>query len=188
MEKKKFCPFCGTRLTTRDLEGSLRLFCEHCNEAIYENPIPATCIVVVDDSERVILVKRSVPPKEGFWCLPGGFMELGETPEQAALRELEEETGLCGRIDGLLGVTVNPSTQYDTVLMVGYLVKEFTGNLKAGDDASDVAYFQSDKLPEIAFESHHKFIRDYYSASYPSQTGPLRLLSGGPLLKKSKHG
>lgn len=167
MQKKKFCLFCGTRLTTREWEGSLRLFCEHCNEAIYENPIPATCMVVVDDRERVLLVKRSVQPKKGFWCLPGGFMELGETPEQAALRELEEETGLFGKIDRLLGVTANPSTQYDTVLMVGYLVKEFTGELKAGDDASNVAYFESDKLPEIAFESHQNFIRDYYSSSLP---------------------
>ena len=141
----------------------MRLFCEHCNDAIYENPIPATCIVVVDDRERVLLVKRNVPPKEGFWCLPGGFIELGETLEQAALRELEEETGLNGKIEMLLGATANPSAQYDTVLMVGYLVKNFSGDLKAGDDASDVAYFQLSELPEVAFESHREFIRIYYS-------------------------
>ena len=141
----------------------MRLFCEHCNDAIYENPIPATCTVVVDENERVLLVKRNVPPKEGFWCLPGGFIELGETLEQAALRELEEETGLNGKIEMLLGATANPSAQYDTVLMVGYLVKNFSGDLKAGDDASDVAYFQLSELPEVAFESHREFIRIYYS-------------------------
>jgi len=145
-------------------EGSLRLFCEQCNEPLYENPIPATCLVVVDKRNRVLLVKRSVEPKKGFWCLPGGFMELGEAPEKSALRELKEETGLSGQINMLLGVSSNPSAQYHTVLMVGFLVKSYTGTLVAGDDADDAASFYYDELPEIAFESHAKFIRIYYAA------------------------
>jgi len=145
-------------------EDSLRLFCERCSEPLYENPIPATCLVVVDNRNRVLLVKRSVEPKKGFWCLPGGFMELGETPEKAALRELKEESGLSGQIDMLLGVSSNSSAQYHTVLMVGFLVKSYTGTLVAGDDADDAASFYYDELPEIAFESHAKFIRIYYAA------------------------
>jgi ADP-ribose pyrophosphatase YjhB (NUDIX family) len=81
------------------------------------------------------------------------------------LRELEEETGLSGNIEMLLGVTASQSSQYDTVLMVGYLVKDYSGTLIAGDDASDVAYFQIDELPEIAFASHKKFINEYLSAN-----------------------
>ena len=167
MRKKTFCPYCGTRLTEKRYEGSLRLFCEHCDEPIYENPIPATCLVVVDNRNRLLLVKRSVAPKKGCWCLPGGFMELGESPEQAALRELKEETGLRGRIEMLLGVSSNPSALYHTVLMIGYLIREYTGTLIAGDDADDAVYFDYGKLPEIAFESHARFVRMYY-ASYES--------------------
>jgi ADP-ribose pyrophosphatase YjhB (NUDIX family) len=121
----------------------------------------------VDNRNRVLLVKRSVEPQKGFWCLPGGFMELGESPEKAALRELKEETGLLGRIEILLGVSSNPSALYHTVLMVGYLIKEYTGTLNAGDDADDAVYFDYGELPEIAFESHARFIRMYY-ASYES--------------------
>ena len=164
MQKKSFCHFCGARLSKKQLHGTIRLFCENCNEPIYENPVPATGLVVVDNKERILLVKRSVEPKIGFWCLPGGFVELGESPEQAALRELKEETGLSGKIELLLGVTINSSSQYHSVLMVGYLIKNYTGILKAGDDASDAAYFNYEDLPEIAFESHMKFIRIYYSA------------------------
>jgi ADP-ribose pyrophosphatase YjhB (NUDIX family) len=120
--------------------------------------------VVVDAEDRVLLVKRSVDPKKGFWCLPGGFMELGETPEQAALRELKEETGLAGKIDMLLGVLTNPSALYHTVLIVGYLVKSYSGSLIAGGDANDTALFHMNELPEIAFESHASFIRMYYAA------------------------
>ncbi len=163
MKKKNFCYYCGRKLKEKIFEGSLRLFCEHCKEPIYENPIPATCLVVVDNNNRVLLVKRSVEPKIGFWCLPGGFVELGETPEKAALRELEEETGLAGQIETLLGVSSNPSLLYHTVLMVGYLVTNYTGTLFAGDDADDVEYFHYHELPEIAFESHVKFIRTYYT-------------------------
>jgi ADP-ribose pyrophosphatase YjhB (NUDIX family) len=118
----------------------------------------------VDNRDRVLLVKRSVEPQKGFWCLPGGFMELGEAPEKAALRELKEETGLLGRIEMLLGVSSNPSAQYHTVLMVGYLIKEYTGTLNAGDDADDAVYFHYTELPEIAFESHARFIRMYYAS------------------------
>ena len=135
------------------------MFCNHCNDPIYENPIPAACLVVTDDLGRVLLVQRSVDPQKGFWCLPGGFIELGESPESAALRELYEETGLTGRIHELIGVTTNPSRMYDSVLLVGYRVTAVSGNLMAGDDASDAAYFPPANLPEIAFESHLQFIR-----------------------------
>ncbi len=96
---------------------------------------------------------------------PGGFIELGEAPEKSALRELKEETGLTGQIHKLLGVDTNHSDRYGTVLIVGYLVKKYTGTLRADDDASDAGYFHAEKLPEIAFDSHMNFIRKYYSSS-----------------------
>ena len=145
-------------------EERRRLFCGNCKETFYENPVPATCIVTVDDKERVLLVKRNVEPKYGFWCLPGGFIELGEKPEEGALRELEEETGLKGKIGMLLGVTSSPSPQYDTVLMVGYLVKNYSGLLNPGFDASEAGWFHYKDLPEIAFHSHLQFIRIYHAA------------------------
>ena len=93
MRKKTNCPFCADHLVEKFCEGAMRPYCEQCNEPIYENPVPATCLVVVEKSGDLLLVKRRVEPKKGFWCLPGGFMELGESPEQGALRELREETG-----------------------------------------------------------------------------------------------
>jgi ADP-ribose pyrophosphatase YjhB (NUDIX family) len=165
MLKKIYCHLCGNRLTEKFWEERVRLFCEHCSEAVYENPVPATCIVTIDERDRVLLVKRNVEPKKGFWCLPGGFVELGENPDDGALRELREETGLEGRIEMLLGVTSSPNSQYDTVLMVGYLVKSYSGILSTGYDASEAEWFDYGNLPEIAFNSHLMFVRIYY-ASY----------------------
>ncbi len=164
MTKKTNCHFCGSLLTKKFCDGRDRLFCKKCNEPIYENPLPATCVVLVDDKERLLLVKRSVEPKIGHWCLPGGFIEIGESPEKAALRELKEETDLSGRIDALLGVTATTSTLYSSILMVGYLVKQYSGTPLAGDDAMEAVFFEQDKLPEIAFDSHQSFARIYYAA------------------------
>lgn len=163
---KRFCPFCGGPLVSRHWEGRQRLYCDVCRKPLYENPVPATCLVVMDASARVLLVRRSVPPKKGLWCLPGGFMELGETPEFAALRELTEETGLSGTIECLLGVYSVPSSLYDTVLMLGYRVSTFQGHPRPDDDADAIGWFAEADLPPIAFDSHLLFIRQVL-ASFP---------------------
>ena len=156
---KRFCPFCGGPLATRHWEGRQRLFCHACDRPLYENPVPATCLVVCSSAGQVLLVRRSVEPKKGLWCLPGGFLELGESPEEGALRELGEETGLNGHIQDLLGVTIVPNSDYDTVLMIGYHVQRYEGRLQAGDDADAIGWVDPDALPPIAFDSHVRFIR-----------------------------
>ena len=168
---KRFCLFCGGALARREWEGRPRLVCRACGRPLYENPVPATCLVVVDGERRVLLVRRRVAPRVGDWCLPGGFMELGESPEGAALRELEEETGLTGAVDGLLGVTATPNDLYDTVLMIGYRVTEFRGTPRPDDDADAIGWFASGRLPAIAFDSHRHFIRQVLGPIVESPDG-----------------
>lgn len=162
MNQKSYCHYCGNPLAQKFFEGRTRLYCNHCDRPIYENPVPATCVVVARDNSRLLLVQRSIEPKLGQWCLPGGFIELGESPKEGALRELAEETGLQGRIDSLLGVRTTTSSQYHSVLMVGYLVKTFHGHLAAGDDAAKVGWFKYSRLPQIAFNSHLHFIQQVF--------------------------
>jgi len=158
MQEKRFCHFCGSGIGRTRLEGRNRLFCKTCQQPIYENPIPASCLVVCDANDRILLVKRSVEPEKGGWCLPGGYIEMGEEPDESALRELREETGLTGRIDRLLGVMRGYSDIYDTLLMVGYRVLSFTGELVAGDDADDARFFARPDMPEVVFRTHRLFI------------------------------
>ncbi len=166
---KRFCPGCGQRLDDRFWEGAVRRFCQRCRQPVYENPVPAVCVVAPDPSGRILLVRRGVAPKVGDWCLPGGFMELGETPEAAALRELREETGLGGRIDRLLGLRSTPSRLYHTILLAAYVVRPEGGPLMAGDDATAARWFQPDKLPAIAFDSHRAFIRLFVDDHHQAQ-------------------
>ena len=162
LNEKTYCHFCGNRLSYKIIEGRKRLFCEKCQRPIYENPIPATCLVVVNSKKQLLLVKRSVEPKKGQWCLPGGFIEMGEPPEQGALRELLEETSLKGTINRLMGVCTTPSPHYHSVLMVGFLVIDFQGQPVPGDDAQETSWFSYPDLPAIAFDSHLSFINQYY--------------------------
>jgi ADP-ribose pyrophosphatase YjhB (NUDIX family) len=159
LEAKRFCPYCGLTVARRDWEGMCRRWCRRCRRPIYDNPIPAVCAVLQDDQGRVLLVQRSIPPRQGEWCLPGGFMELGETPESAVLRELQEETGLTGDAPRLIGLKSTPNRIYHTVLVAGYRVTSWQGVIRPGDDAMAVDWFPVPSLPPIAFGSHRKFLR-----------------------------
>ena len=130
---------------------------------LYENPIPATALIIPasDDPFKIIIVKRAVEPCKGQYSLPGGFMEIDETTEECAIREMLEETGLEGRIKRLLGVRNQPSPQYKMVLLVGYEIEIIGGELNASDDAEEATFFPLDDHPAIAFEGHQKFIDDY---------------------------
>ena len=101
MTLKSFCPFCQTRLIHKYVESRKRLYCSHCHIPIYENPVPATAAILINKKKEILLVKRKVAPKKGKWSLPGGFIEIGETPEESCLRELSEETNLQAEIDQL---------------------------------------------------------------------------------------
>ncbi len=158
----RFCPHCGNPLERRKVEGRYRLWCPVCARVIYMNPVPVVATVLLDDRNRVLLIKRGVPPKKGRWALPSSFIDLGEEPEKAALRELEEETGLKGTILKLLGVYKEKSPRYKSVLVIGYLVMGDRGNPVPGDDAQDAKFFEEEKLPSVPFESHRKFIRESY--------------------------
>jgi 8-oxo-dGTP diphosphatase len=88
-----FCPRCGTELEPDEFDGDTRGYCSVCETHVFHLPSPAAGVVVLDD-DRVLLVQRDRPPFEGQWELPAGVIEHGETPREAAARELTEETTL----------------------------------------------------------------------------------------------
>lgn len=156
---KKFCPWCGEPLSTKMEDGRVRLYCKAEERYIYENPVPASTAVLFDNEGRILLVLRNREPGAGEWSLPGGFVENGESPEDAAKRELEEETGLSAYGPSLIDIIYQESVFYGTcLLIIGYSFEGFTGDITPGDDASDAKFFPIDELPQLAFESHRTIL------------------------------
>ena len=159
----KTCPICASDLTTVDIGGKDRIACPNCEFVHWDNPKPVTATLVPMDG-GLVLVKRKFEPFVDWWCLPGGFMEAIEHPEESAIREVFEETGLTVELESLLSAH-SPGHDINVVILF-YLAKEAKGNLKPGDDASEVRAFKKNELPEqIAFELHRNLIKRYFESN-----------------------
>ena len=164
-----FCPICGGSLESRDDGESLRPHCGHCNRFYYLNPVPAACCVVKDGNGKVVFVQRAVEPAKGLWTLPGGFVEVCETTDEAALRELEEETDIRGRRPTLFGASTQPSALSGAVVVLGYRVDDWEGEMTARSDAMDVGLFGQVERPPLAFEAHRELLALYDALDRPVQ-------------------
>ncbi|TKJ40746.1 NUDIX hydrolase [candidate division LCP-89 bacterium B3_LCP] len=150
----RFCPECAGKLVQEEISERLRLRCQKCGEIHYQNPFPATALICFNDRGELLLTRRSEPPCVGQWCLPGGFIEMGETAQEAALREFKEETGLEGKLVRVIDVASKVDGYWGDVVVIGFEVEVVGGKLTAGDDASEVGYFPLDDMPEIVFDTH----------------------------------
>jgi len=147
-------------LIIAELGGRDRLVCQVCEFVHWDNPKPVTATLVPTQS-GIVLVKRKFEPYVGDWCLPGGFMENNEEPEESAQREVYEETGLSVEIDRLLGA-YSPCKGINVIILF-YLAKPASGQMVAGDDASEVEAFSRDALPgNVAFELHRRMIAQFF--------------------------
>lgn len=143
--------------------------CPKCGQlvSVCRNPFPAAD-VIIRVGQSVVLIKRKNPPHG--WALPGGFIDYGETAENAALREAKEETGLNVECLELFGVYSAPDRdpRFHTLSIV------FTGwgkgVPKAADDAADIGLFVQDTLPlPLAFD-HAKILEEFYARTKSGET------------------
>lgn len=161
MRELIYCQECGAKLNKVTTDGRERMNCVSCNKIAYENPVPATAAVVFNESGELLLVKRNVEPKSGEWCLPGGFVEIGETPEECCIRELEEETGLIGDIGAIIASVPGTNPFYKAVIVTGFSITGYRGELKAGDDADESKFFKLSEIPTVAFRSHREILESF---------------------------
>ena len=150
---KAFCSFCGKTLKLDMHDGRERQVCGACSEIHYENPLPVASVILANRDREVILVKRAKDPFKGMWCCPIGFAETGESIEDAALRELKEETGVEGKITQLVDVSSHTNEFYGDLLIVTFEAEKTGGEEKAGDDALEYKYCPVRNLPKLAFDS-----------------------------------
>lgn len=151
----KGCPRCGAALERE----SGRAHCPACGSDYYANSAPAVEGLLERDG-KVLLSKRGIEPRRGYWDLPGGFLEEGEPPLAGLGREFLEETGLTVRARDWLGTHLEPYDHY-YVLGITWLV-EAEGEPVAADDAEELRWFGPDELPEeMAFPHQDELLRTW---------------------------
>jgi ADP-ribose pyrophosphatase YjhB (NUDIX family)/NTP pyrophosphatase (non-canonical NTP hydrolase) len=172
MSRPRFCAACGAPLEQRaDHDGPVRLVCTACGQITYRNPKPCAG-ALVERAGRVLLVRRKHAPFQGWWDIPGGFLEYNESPEQAAQREVREETGLEVRLRGIISIFPDMYADVDSgagegatnveaerTINIFYLAEVAGGAERPGDDAAELCWFGPDELPDnVAFASGRRVL------------------------------
>jgi ADP-ribose pyrophosphatase YjhB (NUDIX family) len=162
-EPARFCPQCGRPLR-ENAHGRPACPAEDHDFTWYADPKVATGVVVNDGEGRILLVRRNHEPRMGMWAFPSGFVDAGEVVEEAATREVREETGVEVRLDGLLGVYSEPG---GAVIFIAYAGTIVAGTPEAGDEASEVGCFAPDALPPLAFAHDDRIVADWQARFAP---------------------
>jgi ADP-ribose pyrophosphatase YjhB (NUDIX family) len=172
-----FCSACGKSVIQKIPTGDnlLRFVCETCQAIHYHNPkIVAGCIPEWKD--QILLCRRAIEPRLGLWTFPAGFMELGESTEQAAVRETLEEAHADVAITGLYAVLSLPN--------IGQVYLVFRGRMKtptfqAGAESLDVRLFPLSDIPwetmafPVVSEALRRYVADAKSGEFRLHLGSL---------------
>jgi len=124
-------------------------------------PLLAVDIVTFLGEDKIVLIKRAESPFKGLYAIPGGFVEYGENVEDAAVREMKEETGLDVKLLGIIGVYSKPDRDpRGHVVSIAYLAEAVGGSLKPSTETKEVKAFKIDEVPENLAFDHKDILED----------------------------
>jgi ADP-ribose pyrophosphatase YjhB (NUDIX family) len=149
-----------------------RLVCPDCDYVAYENPKVVVGVVATWE-DQLLMCRRAIEPRRGYWTLPAGFMEMGESPEEGAAREAWEEARAELEIIDLLAVY---SLRHISQLQLFYRARLTSPDVSAGPESEEVALFSFDRLPagELAFPSVHWAIGHFQQVNGVEAFPPFR--------------
>ncbi len=157
----RYCPACAAPLAARRFKPFEpdRLACTACDFVHYDGPSVAVGGIFTLDG-GVVLLRRAIDPGYGAWVFPGGYVDRGESAEEAVVRETREEVGVCVRVDRLLNVY---SYRRRGLIIIVYRTTYVGGRLHARDESLDVRSFGRDDIPwnDLAFPSTRHALGDY---------------------------
>lgn len=133
--------------------------CAHETEE-FRNPVPTVDIIIEIGSDGIVLILRRNPPVG--WALPGGFVDYGESLEEAAIREAREETSLRVELTGQLHTYSNPARDPRQHTISTVFIARADGKPKAADDAARIDIFTEESLPEQLMFDHAQILADYF--------------------------
>lgn len=160
----KHCKNCGSAVVYRlpdDGDTKQRAVCPACHTVHYENPLNVVG-TVAHLGDRVLLCKRNIEPRWGKWTLPAGFMELGETTDEGAARETDEEAGAEFEMEALFTVISVPRVGQ---VHLFYLARLLSDEFNPGHETIEARLFTEDEVPwdEIAFRTVRETLTRYFA-------------------------
>ena len=150
----KFCIHCGSDLTMIKYDGRYRFKCPTC-EWIYYPQLKVSSAAQITDGNRLLLVKRAFDPWKNFWYMPAGYVESDESPIDAVIREVSEETKLDIKVNELLDVYYFDDDPRGNGILIVYTCEIINGKPSKTDEANDIGYFSTDKLPTLIAGAGH---------------------------------
>ncbi len=160
--RARHCLACGARLHTTRQEGRQRRRCPRCGWTFYDNPAPAA-VAIIEGRGGILLARRAAPPYQDTWDLPGGFIEAGELPDRALVRELREELGARAVITRFHGFSIDTYGPAGVPILAAVYVARLVGRPSARSDVAEVRWFRRDAIPwrQIGFPSITRALRAY---------------------------
>lgn len=158
----KFCPRCATPVNHEERFGRIRPVCPGCGWIHFVDPKVAAAVLVIQEG-RVLLVRRVNDPFRGMWTLPAGFVNGGEDPAEAAVRECLEETGLSVRVTRVYDIVSGREHPRGADFVIVYQAEVVDGEMRADDDADAVEWFDGSNLPPLAFLATQKVLQSFYA-------------------------
>lgn len=152
------CSYCGSRFTF--LNGWPRI-CPACGRTSYRNPLPVV-VVLLPVAAGLVVVRRNIEPSKGTLTLPGGYLDLGETWQQGARRELLEETGIAVPVE-TIGLYDVQNGLDDTLVIFGLASRQPAEVLKpfSSKETQEVALIEGPT--ELGFPNHTRVVADYFA-------------------------
>lgn len=156
-----YCSDCGTKTEVQVVAKRQRIVCPGCERIFFRNP-KVVVTALIEAEGRVLLVRRDIEPGRGLWGLPGGYVDWDEHPEQAMIRECEEETGARVQPDGLLSVQ-HVILDSEGIVILSYRAQLLGGDISARDEVQEVGWFGPKTLPPLAFKTHRNVLQRWAS-------------------------
>lgn len=157
----RYCPMCATALVEKDINHVRRPACPACSFIQFLSP-KLVVVVVIQCMGKLLLGKRNIEPGRGLWNFCGGYVDLGETVQEAAIREVKEEANLDVQLENLVGIYSSGGGSHVIIAYQASMLSHQMSRLAPQqEEVSELAFFAWEELPVFAFSVDEEIVRDW---------------------------
>ena len=167
-QRATYCLQCATPLVEKYIAHAQRLACPNCDFVLFLEPKVVT-VVVVQHNGTFLLGRRNIDPEKGQWSFFSGYVDRGEKVEEAAIREVKEETNLDVQLEHLIGIYSERNHPYIVIAYRGSISNGDISTMAADpEEVSELAFFKLDDIPSLAFPADQQILQYLHATTIQS--------------------